>query len=196
MEDCKGGFPHSEITGSKGASASPVLIAACHVLHRLSTPRHPSEALQRLIVSQQNSCRDDPADWKEMPAGPCLIFVRQCLLSNRSSKPMRGRTNSSFTISMPSNPEVGGNFCTILRVPGGARRSRTDDILLAKQALYQLSYGPVPVNSAKPRRAVGACHAASPAELVGPGRLELPTSRLSGVRSNQAELRAYGRTTA
>lgn len=36
----------------------------------------------------------------------------------------------------------------------------------------------------------------SPAELVGPGRLELPTSRLSGVRSNQAELRAYGRTTA
>ena len=27
-------------------------------------------------------------------------------------------------------------------VPGGARRSRTDDILLAKQALYQLSYGP------------------------------------------------------
>ena len=88
MEDCKGGFPHSEITGSKGASASPVLIAACHVLHRLSTPRHPSEALQRLIVSQQNSCMDDPADWKEMPAGPCLIFVRQCLLSNGSWKPM------------------------------------------------------------------------------------------------------------
>lgn len=25
---------------------------------------------------------------------------------------------------------------------GGARRIRTDDILLAKQALYQLSYGP------------------------------------------------------
>ena len=26
---------------------------------------------------------------------------------------------------------------------GGAGRSRTDDILLAKQALYQLSYGPI-----------------------------------------------------
>ena len=52
LEDRKGGFPHSEIAGSKGASASPALIAACHVLHRLSTPRHPSEALQRLIVSQ------------------------------------------------------------------------------------------------------------------------------------------------
>ncbi len=48
--DRKGGFPHSEITGSKGARASPVLIAACYVLHRLSTPRHPLEALSRLIV--------------------------------------------------------------------------------------------------------------------------------------------------
>ena len=48
--DRKGGFPHSEISGSKGARASPELIAACYVLHRLSTPRHPSEALMRLIV--------------------------------------------------------------------------------------------------------------------------------------------------
>jgi hypothetical protein len=48
--DRKGGFPHSEIFGSQGARASPKLIAACHVLHRLSTPRHPSEALMRLIV--------------------------------------------------------------------------------------------------------------------------------------------------
>jgi hypothetical protein len=29
---------------------------------------------------------------------------------------------------------------------GGARRDRTDDLLLAKQALSQLSYGPAPVN--------------------------------------------------
>jgi hypothetical protein len=36
-----------------------------------------------------------------------------------------------------------GNLDLRSRVPGGARRSRTDDILLAKQALYQLSYGPV-----------------------------------------------------
>ena len=33
--------------------------------------------------------------------------------------------------------------------PGGARRSRTDDILLAKQALYQLSYGPVPAGTVR-----------------------------------------------
>ena len=53
---------------------------------------------------------------------------------------------------------------------GGGERVRTDDLLLAKQVLSQLSYAPV--------------------WMVGLGRLELPTSRLSGVRSNQAELQA------
>ena len=39
------GFPHSEIHGSTGARPSPWLIAACYVLHRLSVPRHPPDAL-------------------------------------------------------------------------------------------------------------------------------------------------------
>ena len=42
------GFPHSEICGSKAMCASPQLIAACHVLHRLLLPRHPPYALIRL----------------------------------------------------------------------------------------------------------------------------------------------------
>ena len=42
-------MPHSEIHGSKGARPSPRLFAACHVLHRLSVPRHPPNALTRLI---------------------------------------------------------------------------------------------------------------------------------------------------
>ena len=36
-----GGFPHSEIHGSKDMCSSPWLIAACHVLHRSPVPRHP-----------------------------------------------------------------------------------------------------------------------------------------------------------
>jgi hypothetical protein len=39
------GLPHSEIHGSTGARPSPWLIAACYVLHRLSVPRHPPDAL-------------------------------------------------------------------------------------------------------------------------------------------------------
>ena len=43
-----GGFPHSEIAGSKGIRTSPTLIAAYHVLHRLCMPRHPPIALKTL----------------------------------------------------------------------------------------------------------------------------------------------------
>ena len=42
------GFPHSEIPGSKPVCGSPRLIAACHVLHRLSAPRHPPCTLSSL----------------------------------------------------------------------------------------------------------------------------------------------------
>ena len=51
---------------------------------------------------------------------------------------------------------------------GGGDRNRTCDPLRAKQVLSQLSYAP-----------------RSPGKVVGLGRLELPTSRLSGARSNQ-----------
>lgn len=40
-----GGFPHSEIHGSKLILSSPWLIAEYHVLHRLLLPRHPPNAL-------------------------------------------------------------------------------------------------------------------------------------------------------
>ncbi len=51
---------------------------------------------------------------------------------------------------------------------GGASRDRTDDPLLAKQVLSQLSYGP---------------------KVVGLGGLEPPASPLSGVRSNHLSYR-------
>ena len=38
-------LPYSEISGSKCMCHSPKLIAAYHVLHRLSNPRHPPCAL-------------------------------------------------------------------------------------------------------------------------------------------------------
>ena len=47
--------------------------------------------------------------------------------------------------------------------------------MLAKHALSQLSYGPVPEDE--------RCFALI--VMVGLGRLELPTSRLSSARSNQ-----------
>src|SRR5262249_36847915 len=69
---------------------------------------------------------------------------------------------------------------------GGARRDRTDDLLLAKQALSQLSYGPVSSQFSQVRASQsGARHQ----ELVGLERFELSTSRLSSARSNQLSYR-------
>ncbi len=67
---------------------------------------------------------------------------------------------------------------------GGGERNRTVDLMLAKHALSQLSYTPETGGQ-------GSDHT-EPRHLnvVGLGRLELPTSRLSGVRSNRPELQA------
>src|SRR5215831_8452720 len=46
-----GGLPHSEIPGSPIARISPGLFAACHVLHRLSVPRHPPDALTSRLIT-------------------------------------------------------------------------------------------------------------------------------------------------
>jgi hypothetical protein len=48
ITEIEGGFPHSEIRGSKVVRTSPRLIAAYHVLHRLSAPRHPPNTLKAL----------------------------------------------------------------------------------------------------------------------------------------------------
>jgi hypothetical protein len=85
------------------------------------------------------------------------------------------RTNLLFTMSNQGTGTAvlngGHEFLFSMRmqglVVGGARRDRTDDLMLAKHALSQLSYGPEDLGA-----------------VVGPGRVELPTSRLSGVRSN------------
>lgn len=53
------GLPHSEIFGSKIAPISPKLIAGCHVLHRLSVPRHPPNALNALEIRPMR--RDKPS---------------------------------------------------------------------------------------------------------------------------------------
>ena len=103
---------------------------------------------------------------------------------------------------------------------GGAERDRTADPLLAKQVLSQLSYSPSPTMdlpekvgwigltayarkrffqyTLPPRRSSARreypTHLASLPIMVGLGRIELPTSRLSGVRSNHLSYRPDGLT--
>ena len=56
-----GGFPHSEISGSKLVCSSPRLIAAYRVLHRLLAPRHSPYALSSLTTSISNPISNEVA---------------------------------------------------------------------------------------------------------------------------------------
>ncbi len=79
-----GGFPHSDIHGSKLVRSSPWLFAAYHVLHRLRVPRHPPNALKTLDrshyqcpphkrISERRVSRSE--DIRTL-FGPCMILVR------------------------------------------------------------------------------------------------------------------------
>src|SRR5579875_150514 len=59
--------------------------------------------------------------------------------------------------------------------------------MLAKHALSQLSYGPFQgkARTPEPPRLIRTRPGRKPRQMVGLGRLELPTSRLSSARSNQ-----------
>ena len=190
------GLPHSEIPGSPIARISPGLFAACHVLHRLSVPRHPPDALcfalDHRIASRR--CRTTAAHrakprrrprmktllsdtpgasaaratlgrqrrWRHAdrrsfappigdrrsfasPNGGTLCLPPAC--------PPRSHHNSLFTLQSTRRRgrprRCRAIFSERRRTPtapagGGGERIRTDDLLLAKQALSQLSYTPVP----------------------------------------------------
>ena len=71
-----GGFPHSEIFGSKPIPGSPKLIAGYHVLHRLLLPRHPPNALIALDLTRK---KKDPASLRRLlvPSAVQLVLSGQ-----------------------------------------------------------------------------------------------------------------------
>ncbi len=158
------GFPISEIPGSKPAHGSPGLIAACHVLHLLLAPRHPPNALFTL---EFHPCAEaTPHTWT------CPRRDTTKLSQRSDPRPHLADRNWIIHIVKQRPRMLARRSMYPGYRGGGAGRDRTDDLLLAKQALSHLSYGPV--------------------RVVGLGRLELPTSRLSGVRSNRLSYRPIG----
>ena len=66
-------------------------------------------------------------------------FYALCETQNLKGHQSIGETHTKSTTRDPIRPPV-----SVVRPPnGGARRDRTDDLMLAKHALSQLSYGPV-----------------------------------------------------
>ena len=158
-----GGLPHSEIHGSKPARGSPWLIATCCVLHRLSVPRHPPDALQTLDPLQRlrhaqgqaqahaqhrkmhQTCEPTPS----RGAGPRSVLGHLTIVFTLSMIPLQspawGARSSRFRVAFPSDGSPRAPPSPRHQKTGGGRRDRTDDLLLAKQALSQLSYAPLSV---------------------------------------------------
>ena len=187
-EVCSAGFPHSEIAGSKDICSSPTLIAAYHVFHRLSVPRHPPCALCSMTTSL----------YSVTTMGRSFFIRKKCVVKFKSYGLMSYHFqyvvfkvhvyNSDLLHASLPEPSKAFSFLghgilhmhprlrsvknTFFRPGASSARSgnlrgdneiRTRDLLLARQALSQLSYTP----------------------KVGLSGLEPPTSRLSGVRSNR-----------
>jgi hypothetical protein len=98
-------------------------------------------------------------------------IVKDLNYSNRIANPAESRA-TDFT-------DYPDQFCVIFAIRGyssGDDRVRTDGLRSASAALSQLSYIPLPQTLSN----------------VGLGRVELPTSRLSGVRSNHLSYRPDG----
>ena len=100
----EGGFPHSEIVGSKLAHSSPTLIAACHVLLRLYMPRHPPNALtSRLRIHTINDrpalrLRRDRCGGKSQPDITSVSAALLPILRSGANAP-RHRFKNPFTMS-------------------------------------------------------------------------------------------------
>src|SRR5688572_25591362 len=130
------GFPHSEIPGSKPVCGSPRLIAAYHVLHRLSAPRHPPCTLSSLtnlsnpILYPANPIASYPI---QLSKNKTLSGVH----ANLELEARNYRASQRIELLRRSNKEP----CLAIpkRQAGGADRVRTDDLRLARAALSQLS---------------------------------------------------------
>ena len=142
------GFPHSEISGSKYVGNSPELIAAYHVLHRLSVPRHPPNALvvldfttvcQRRMISHP-SARSVQGTTPTTKTALYLTYPFLPLRLGDGARKSRLQTSSDERCQRANRQR---RLFLHLCDGGGGRRDRTDDLLLAKQALSQLSYAPV-----------------------------------------------------
>ena len=162
------GLPHSEICGSKPVCGSPQLIAAYHVLHRLLAPRHSPYALSSLTIRTRTVVLLAPSSDSRAPAeitgslqpkpvarrrqlsnAHCVCVVGKLpLRSIQLSKSLGNIVR--FQICRPTRPR--GNRPEIStragsRPPhapprakdGGEYRARTGDLLVANQALSQLS---------------------------------------------------------
>jgi hypothetical protein len=179
-------LPHSEIHGSKGARPSPQLIAACHVLHRLSMPRHPSNALESLdrssfVFMHGEDCAAIANDLGHTRPRLAHERARQC--RSPSCVSTDGACAHGRTLNSRCHRTAGAHGARQRRCfshepkqnwwsqTGSNRRPQACKASALPTELW-------------PRSIPSVCFSVARA-VVGPDRFELSTPRLSSVCSNQ-----------
>ena len=163
----RAGLPHSEIPGSKIICTSPRLIAAYHVLHRLLVPRHSPCALCSLTKRSLSRAANDDARVPE-----ANLWAKHHRSTRRKTRTDL-RCESVFDCQRPQKPPT--------RLQGSRKRLPHRNAKSRANSRSSCFW-----NQRWPSEAV----VANPGpDLVGLGGVEPPTSRLSGVRSNQLSYR-------
>lgn len=129
-----------------------------------------------------------PNNWRRATALYC------CHTRPRISSPIQDDSPSRLVARPVRSAAIVRSRQRQDKTNGGAERDRTADPLLAKQVLSQLSYSPIQLDHPslinQARQQFASTNSLNPnphshMQMVGPGRLELPTPRLSSVCSNQ-----------
>ena len=161
------GLLHSDIHGSRPTYGSPWLFAVCRVLLRLPVPRHSPCALCSLTMCSSSSLflRNCslflPLKYFYLKLLKKLLFLAlsaSSLFGFQGASPSLKRLVGLSGLEPPTSRLSGvrsnllsykpAYFSVGVRFPlptGGDERNRTDDPLLAKQVLSQLSYTPIGV---------------------------------------------------
>ena len=159
-------------------------------LRRHACQTHPaSEAAdaqhRKSSKAVAGACRKAPATG-HVPSSRCQTSAPRPTMSSRRIREVFDSTRTATGSRQPSRH-------------GGARRDRTDDLKLAKLRALPTELWPLEARLASGRAASAWSDGAAPSParptlaappiMVGLGRLERPTSPLSGVRSNHLSYR-------
>ena len=158
-----GGVPHSEISGSQPVCGSPKLIAAYHVFHRLSVPRHPPCALLCLTFCTVHRMINHSGCCILIINNLAWLFMITIVCRSFDQRPIIALVNNNLIFcSDEQNQSCCFDVCLFLNsvfkvpktrckqrvvrisidIPNGDKEIRTLDPLLARQVLSQLSYVP------------------------------------------------------
>ena len=142
------GFPHSDTHGLADICSYPWLFAACRVLLRLSVPRHSPCALSNLTcygfsifsVDIQHNVNEALLSKTRAPIFIDLQVLFSLLLFYLDI----------FSLLPYAVVKVHRHTGMRSQGAGGDNEIRTRDLLLARQALSQLSYAPVGISGTGP----------------------------------------------